>query len=340
VIDVRAWGIWAVAVLVIASTCRNPFYAIVVFLIITITDAAVRGEQERGVPSPLRFAAMAIPLSAILNALVSPVGQTALFRLPDWLPLIGGSITLEALVYGGTNGLLLTLIFGAFSLFSRAVPTREMIRLVPRALSEGGMVMSIALTFVPQTSRAIRRVREAQALRGHRVKGVRDWLPIVVPLLVSGLERSMNLAEAMVSRGYGAVSARSAPSVLRATLVLGLLALLGGWTGLTFSAEKAWPAIALAMGGVIIIGTVWRMGRSHVTTRYHESRWTRRDTAVVIGVCLALTSMVFRLPFIERESLSYAPYPYLSWPPFDPVIGITLLGLSMPALVLLREPAE
>ena len=35
------------------------------------------------------------------------------------------------------------------------------------------------------------RIREAQAVRGHRVQGIRDWLPIVVPLLVSGLERAM-----------------------------------------------------------------------------------------------------------------------------------------------------
>ncbi len=338
-IDARAWGVWALGILVMASTCRNPLYALLVFLVISIVDATVRGDQDKGVPSPLRFAALAIPLSAVLTALVSRVGETVLLRAPGGPAFLRRGITLEALVYGATNGLLLSLIFGGFSLFGRAVPAREMIRLVPRAFSEGGVVMSIALTFLPQTSRSVRRIRDAQAVRGHRVKGIRDWLPIFVPLLVSGLERSMNLAEAMVSRGYGAVSAKSSRPAMGAILSIGLLATLGGWTGLTFWRGATWPIVVLVAGVLVIVGALWWLGRSHVTSTYRATHWTGGDTAVVLGVLVALTVLLVPLPLVEGASVGYTPFPRLSWPAFEPLIAIGLLGLAAPAVVLLRKRA-
>ena len=125
-------------------------------------------------------------------------GDTVLLHLPDWLPLLGGPVTLESLAYGATNGLTLTVIFGGFAVLNRVTPVRDLVQFAPRAFHEAGVVLSIAFTFIPQTTRSLARIREAQAVRGHRARGLRDWLPIVVPLLVSGLERSVGLAEAMV----------------------------------------------------------------------------------------------------------------------------------------------
>ena len=48
----------------------------------------------------------------------------------------------------------------------------------------------MAITYVPETARHFQRIREAQAIRGHRLRGLRDWRPIVIPLLVGGLERA------------------------------------------------------------------------------------------------------------------------------------------------------
>ena len=64
-------------------------------------------------------------------------------------------------------------------------------------------VTSIAITFVPQTVTRFTEIREAQALRGHRVRRIGDLLPLIIPLLAGGMERSMDLAEAMEARGYG-----------------------------------------------------------------------------------------------------------------------------------------
>ena len=38
-----------------------------------------------------------MPISALFNALTVHIGDTELLRLPGWLPLLGGPVTLEAL---------------------------------------------------------------------------------------------------------------------------------------------------------------------------------------------------------------------------------------------------
>jgi len=331
-LDVRAWLLWALTVLVTASSSRNPLYVVLILLIVAVTDAALADDNGRRLPMTLRFAAVAVPLAALFNALVAHIGETVLFHLPGWLPMLGGPVTLEAVLFGVTNGLVLTLIFGGFSLFNRATPVRDLVGLAPRAFHEAGVVLSIALTLMPQTSRGLRRIREAQAVRGHRVRGLRDWLPIVVPLLVSGLERSMGLAEAMVARGYGAVSDRSHPLRLQALLAVGLLVLLGGWLGWVFFPRRASLALPLLIVGVgLIVGVIWLAGREVPRSRYRPRRWTWRDTIVVLGCIVTLGATLVPLPSIGRETLYYTTYPSLALPGFDPLVGLLLFGLLGPA---------
>jgi energy-coupling factor transport system permease protein len=205
--------------------------------------------------------------------------------------------------------------------------------LTPRAFHEAGVVISIALTFVPQTIRSLNRIRQAQAVRGYRLRGLRDWPPIVVPLLISGLERSMGLAEAMVARGYGAVSDQAQPLRTSAGLVLGLLTLLGGW--LIFLFWPAWREAGIGLmigGGALIVGVVWLAGRSVRHTVYRPRRWTARDTLAVAGCGLALAAVLLPSP-LGRDTLYYSPYPRLTLPVFNPLVGLGLLGLLMPAVV-------
>jgi len=321
--------------LVAASATRNPLYVVLLLLVAAVVGAACAPARGRRVPlSPLRFAAVAIPLASLFNGLTAHLGDTVLFYLPNWLPLLGGPVTLEALAFGATNGLTLTAIFSGFAVFNQVTPVRDLVQLTPRAFHEAGVVLSIALTFIPQTTRSLARIREAQAVRGHRVHTWRDWLPIFIPLLVSGLERSMGLAEAMVARGYGAVSDRAQPLRLQALLAVGLFSLLGGW--LTFLFLPSWKGIApggIGVGAALIVGVLWLAGRAVPRTAYRTHHWTARDTLVVLGCGVVLAAILLPLPVVDRGTLYYAPYPRLTLPAFDPLIGLGLLGLLVPAAV-------
>lgn len=338
-LDVRVWLLWALTTLVAASSTRNPLYVVLVLLVATVVSATCGSDREGSAAlAPLRFAVVAVPAAALFNGLTAHVGETVIVRLPAWLPLLGGAVTLEALLFGAINGLTLTAIFSGFAVFNRATATRDLVRLTPRAFHEAGVVFSIALTFIPQTKRSLNRIREAQLVRGHRAQGLHDWLPIVVSLLVSGLERSMGLAEAMVARGYGAVSGQAQSLRTQASLLTGLLALLGGWLWWLFTpsgVEKGFALGAMAVGGGIIAGVLWLTGRAVTHTVYRRRRWTVRDGLALLGCGLTLAVLLSR-----RETLYYSPYPHLTLPPFDPQVGIGLLGLLTPALGVPSETNE
>jgi len=328
--DARLWLLWALTALLAATAARNPLYLFLLLLVVLLVGVTTAPSgRRRAALLPLRFAALAIPFAAFFNGLTGHLGDTVLLRLPAWLPLLGGPVTLESLAYGAINGLALTAILGAFTALNQAVPVRELVRLTPRAFHEAGVVLAVALTLVPQTAQTVARIRQAQAVRGHRLRGLRDWLPIYLPLLVSGLERALALAEAMVARGYGAVSERAQPLPLRAVLVVGLLGLSGGWLGWLLA--PAWAGVAggvMVGGGVLLLGAVALAGRAARCTRYRPRCWGIRETLAVLGCGLALAAALAGQP-----SLVYSPYPRLSWPPFDPWVGLGLLGLLTPALV-------
>jgi len=337
-LDARAWLLWALAVLVTASSTRNPLYVVLVLLIAAAVELACTPRRRGGLPASFRFGAVAVPLAALFNGLTVHLGETVLFRLPGWLPLLGRPVTLEAFAYGAINGLTLTAIFSGFSTFNRVTPARDLVRLTPRAFHEAGIVLSIALTFVPQMTRSLNQIREAQAVRGHRVRGLRDWLPIFVPLLVGGLERALGLAEAMVARGYGAISDQAHSPRAQALLALGLLALLLGWLTTLFLPQWRVAGIGgMIAGAGLIGGLLWRVGRSVAHTTYRARRWTAREGLVVLGCAVTLAFLLALLPFVDRETLYYSPYPRLALPAFDPGVGLGILGLLGPALVAKAE---
>ncbi len=333
--DPRAWAVWVVTTLVLVSSTRNPLYVVLVLLSTMVVGGSCALDAAQGrqaILAPLRFAAVAVPFAAIFNAATAHIGEATFFRLPSRWPLIGGPWTGEAMLFGAVNGLVLTTIYSAFSAFNRAISVRDLIRLTPRALHEAGVVICVALTFVPQTTRNLRRIREAQAVRGHRVRGWRDWLPIVVPLLIGGMEQALALAEAMVARGYGAVSERRQAIRTQVVLVVGLVALLIGW--ITYSLQVTsltgrWlAAVCLALGGGVIVGVVVALGQGTPSTVYRPHPWAGTDTLGVAG-CVAVWMVIL----LGRGALYYTPYPRWSWPSFHPLVGVGLLGLLMPAIL-------
>ena len=168
------------------------------------------------------------------------------------------------------NGLILVTLLAIFFAFNDLVPVSELVRLAPQALANVGLVVLIAVSYVPETMRHLERIREAQALRGRDLSGLRDWQPLLIPLLIGGLERSMNLAETMVARGYGA----SADARLALTPQLGLLASLAlaltGWL-LTFWNPLLGGSM-LALGILAMLLVYWRMGRRMPRTTYESDR--------------------------------------------------------------------
>lgn len=349
VIHAAAWGSWLAAVVVVFAVTRNPLYLLftlswVALTYVLVARAADRGQDTLGLPpvhfSPLKFGLVVVTLSALFNALNVHVGTLVLVRLPRSWPLIGGPITGEALIYGALNGLALTGLFAAFVLLHRVVPVRSLVRLAPRAFYPVAVVVTIAVTFVPATVRQFAAIREAQAIRGHRLRGLRSWLPLILPLLIGGMERALQLAEAMVARGFAAgdESLRGREALLlRLTLVCGMLALLAGMLLHLVWRLAVWGPGLLALGSLLIGGVVWRMGRAQPYTVYRPAAWRLRDSVTCGGALITAICFLFNVPGLSRVTLYYYPYPALSWPALDLGMGMSTWGLLPPAFVLLRQ---
>ncbi len=322
----HVWVWWVAAASLLTMRNHNPMYHLLLLLV-----AQLVGERcavvETGWRVPVwRVGVFILFFSTLFNGLLAHVGQTVMVRLPVHWPLVGGDITAESAVYGASNGLMLLTLLLIFTTFNRLMPTAELVRLVPRVLRDVGVVLLIGLTYVPETLQQLRRIQEAQAIRGHRLRGLRDWQPVVIPLLVSGLERAMGLAEAMVARGYGQTADQQQPITIRVGFLAGLAATLGGWT-LTF-----WWSVAgqlLMATGVGVIGLLfWQLGRQTSVTRYRPSTWTRREF-VLVGTAVLPLFIAF---WVAPTSLFYSPYPQLTLPPFDGWVGGAIMGLVAPVL--------
>jgi biotin transport system permease protein len=71
-----------------------------------------------------------------------------------------------------------------------------------------GLVIAMALRFIPLITERVDRIREAQAARGGTVRGPRGLIRTVVPLLVQVLQLAHTVAEALDARGADDVPVR------------------------------------------------------------------------------------------------------------------------------------
>ena len=329
-IDARAWVVWTLAAALLTTLTRNPFYIIILLLAARLVGVVWQQTDTFKLPL-LRTLVVILTFSTLFNMLFAHVGNTVLFRLPLSWPLIGGTMTLEAAVYGAVNGLMLFTLLVVFMTFNNIVSGSDLVHLTPRAFHNLGLVVLIALTYVPETHRHWQKIRDAQAIRGHQIRGWRDWQPILIPLLVGGMERAMSLAEAMVSRGYGATSETRQPILVQGLLLLGLGTAFTGWLLSFWLGWSGW--VLMASGVLILLMLVWALGGGHKTVRYEARHWGWRESVVVITAVFPTLLLLIPWPFVEQSSLAYSPYPQLALPPFNVAIGLALMLLAVPGVL-------
>lgn len=329
---------------------RNPLYLSLELAAVGLVYTALARRPDarteaRGWRVMLRLGLLLATLTALIPPLLVHYGETVLLRLPALslplpgvadTPMLGGPVTLESVAYGVATALGLTALLLTFATFNLAVEPYALLRALPRSLARSGVVLSIAVTFVPQMMEAQREIREAQALRGHRFRGLRDLAPLFVTLLGEGLERSITLAESMEARGFSAGSRSRGPGA-RAALLSGF-ALLAAGAAVRVWAPEGWSRLAglaagdglLLLGLVTLLGALVRLGRTTVRTRLRRSTWGRRDTAVAAAAGLSLLLLLL-VHLTGGRGLGWYPYPRVLWPETD--------GLALAALALLAAPA-
>ena len=198
----RALAAWSAAALVVALGTTNPWYRGLVALAAAALLArhALPGARLRPL---LGLVLAAVVGTTLLNPLVGHVGEDVLFTVPPALPVLGGPVTLEGAVFGAVAGLGIAAAVLAVAPLSLAIESHDLVNALPDPLSRTGAAVSASLNLVPGIARGYTAIREAQLMRGWRPAGPFGWGEVLVPTLLTALEDSVQLAEAMEARAYG-----------------------------------------------------------------------------------------------------------------------------------------
>jgi energy-coupling factor transport system permease protein len=296
----------------------------------------------------LLLGVVVVTVRVVLHVIVGfGYGEHVLLRLPQ-IPLpawaagieLGGPLYLESLLDAAFQGLrLATLIICLGAANSLANPKR-LLRSVPGALHEIGVTLVVSVSVLPQLAESVRRVRRARRLRGDTSRGLRAVPRVALPVLADALERSILLAAAMDSRGYGRTA--QVPAVTRrltGVLLLSSLVVLcvGGYELLTTGGGVAVAAILLLVGTALAAGGLALGGRQSVRSRYRPDRW-RAAEWLTAGCGVACATTLLTVGAVDEGSLMTSMQP-LHVPGLPPVatVGILLAAL---AAVTAPPPAD
>jgi energy-coupling factor transport system permease protein len=225
-----AWIAWSLAALAVALVARNPF--IQALLLLVLANAWL--SSPRRTAFPLRTVAALALLPVALSLAGSRFGAHPLFTLPTSIPLVGGRWTLEAALFGATAGAALSLTVMVLALVQARVSSAEVLALLPHPFYRVGSTLALALAFVPQTLSTVRGIVEVRRPSG-APSGWRAAPMLLMPVLLTALERSLQYAESLDSRGFASRrrtryrplrwQAGDAVAILAAALAVAALAL-------------------------------------------------------------------------------------------------------------------
>ncbi|MDQ3619479.1 MAG: energy-coupling factor transporter transmembrane protein EcfT [Actinomycetota bacterium] len=222
-----AWVVWTLCGGLVALATTNPFYLLLVFAGAWVVHAAHR-HPGPGIRSFWIFASF---------GLLTIVTRTALVLLG---PVSRGSVV--AAMLEGARLAVMLVVYGTFN--SVSDPWR-LLRLAPRRFHEPALASVLALSIAPRMIDAGVRVREAQRLRGIHAGRLRNLPALAVPVLSTGMEEAVTLAESMDARGHG----RGRRSRYRSDPwnVPSWLTVVAGIIPLAYVAMMLWSGSQLAM---------------------------------------------------------------------------------------------
>lgn len=205
-LDPRAKLVYLVLLSAMAVYFLNPFLLIVIF-VSTIPIVAKAGIGKRWSQS-IRGSAFFIAMIFAINLIVY-----VFYGLP----------LMEAISFSVAMSFRFVVLISIFSsYFLTTSPedlTQSMVQL--RVPYDYALTFNMAMRFVPTLSKEAQIIMDAQKSRGlemergNFMQKIRNYIPVLVPLIVSSFRRAELVADAMESRAFGAAKKRTSLYVLK-----------------------------------------------------------------------------------------------------------------------------
>lgn len=339
-----AWWIWALGMAVATSRTTNPLLLTLIVAVVALVVAARRSDAAwaNGFRAYLTLGAVIVTFRVVFRMLLDgQYGEHVLFTLPE-LPLpdvaagirLGGPVSAEGLLAAAFDGMRLATMIICMGAANALANPKRLLKAVPGALYEMGTAVTVALSVAPQLIESTVRINRARRLRGDTGHRFHWFRQVAVPVMTDALDRSLSLAAAMDSRGYGRTSgADRAARRLTSTLVLvGLLGVCLGTYGLL---DATTPR--LLGGPVMVVGLLCALagftpgGKRVRRTRYRPDPWEAAEW-LVAGTGIAVAALVYLAPTLDGRSLAPQLEP-LSWPQLPPLAALAVLVGAAAAVV-------
>ncbi|MGE5379525.1 MAG: energy-coupling factor transporter transmembrane component T [Methylocystaceae bacterium] len=145
----------------------------------------------------------------LINLFFNHNGSTIIFGVPT----LGDQdiiFTLEVLVFALVMSARLLIILEAFCLFTYLVNPDQIVKYLARWGGNTALVLALTLHQLPLMIKKLAEIKEIQSCRGLDweengvIKRLQHSRPLVMALLQDSLEDSMQVAESMQTRGFGA----------------------------------------------------------------------------------------------------------------------------------------
>jgi energy-coupling factor transport system permease protein len=327
------------AAAVTVQLAPSPVYVALVIAVAALVVSAHRLETPfaRAFPILVSVGVAFGVLRVVLTAATTHGGGPVLFTLPGLtVPRVlggfsvGGPVSLPVVLQAATESFAIVGIMAAFGAFNAVVSHHELIQVVPRAFYEVGLIVTVAIAFVPSTIGAVQRVLEADRARvgGHHPPRRGRLVRRAVPLIESGAEQAIALAESMDSRGFARMDAGPADRAAAIGALVTLLALAGAFVALVARATGI-AALLGALGAAALVAALVVASRGANRPRYRPRPVTGLDRGV-IAVVLAAPALVALRAFVGDASLTWTT---------SPVRVPSISWIAAAAIVLLTAPA-
>lgn len=344
-----AWWLWAIGLAAGASRTTNPVILVLTLAVagFVVTARRSRAPWAYAYGAFLRLGLIIVVVRIVLQAFLSSESQGihVIVDLPQ-LPLpawaagvkLGGLITWEAVLIAFAQGLQLATIICCVGAANALASAQRLLRCVPGALYEVGVAAVVAMTFAPQLVADAARVRAAQRLRGYDGRGLGTIRRTAMPVLEGALSRSVELAAAMDSRGYGhtAEPDRGTARVTAGLVFTGVLGVCVGTYGMLDASSAPWMGLpSLLAGCLAAVAGLAVGGRRTKRTRYRPDPWALPEW-LVAGSGVGTAALLFVLAATD-PSAAVPPYPMEM--PALPLLGLLgpLVGL-LPAFLAPPSP--
>ena len=227
--------LWVIGIILACLVLQDPVLLLVVFF--SMTPVAMLGKIIRPWWSFLRLALWLSVIIISINLLINQQGETVLFSLHN-LPLFSTfQITFESLLFAVMMSLRLLCMISAFAFLSLLINPDILLHLAVklRLPLKSVLTTSIALRFVPVLFQDVHSMQDSLQTRGFSLhpkgllKKIQHRSLLLMPLLSSTLDRSIQTAEAMEARGFGSTTTLRFYHTIPITIVDGLF--IGGTLG-------------------------------------------------------------------------------------------------------------